>query len=128
MQIYRDEPVIEHLYRQGERLAGGFRAAVHKHGLEGYVSLSGRPVNLLYATKGPDGRPSQLYRSLFLQETIRRGVLAPSLVVSYSHRDSDIDRTIEAIDEALAVYALALHDGVDKHLVGRPSRTVFDRR
>jgi glutamate-1-semialdehyde 2,1-aminomutase len=128
MQIYQSEPVIEHLYRQGERLAGSVREAVHGHGLDSYVELSGRPVNLLYGTKGPDKRPSQLFRCLFLQETIRRGVLAPSLVVSYSHSDSDIDRTIEAIDGALAVYAQALQDGVEKYLVGRPSRTVFDRR
>ena len=59
---------------------------------------------------------------------IRRGVLAPSFVVSYSHSDEDIDRTIEAVDGALGVYARALSDGVEKFLVGRPSRTVFDRR
>jgi glutamate-1-semialdehyde 2,1-aminomutase len=128
MAIYRSEPVIEHLYRQGERLAGGIRESVTRHGLEGHVELFGRPCNLLYATRGPDKRPSQLFRSLFLQETIRRGVLMPSLVVSYSHTDSDIDKTIEAIDGALAVYARALADGVEKHLVGPPSRTVFDRR
>ncbi len=42
--------------------------------------------------------------SLFLQETIARGILMPSLVVSYSHGDEDIDRTVEAIDGALGVY------------------------
>jgi hypothetical protein len=39
-----------------------------------------------------------------LQETFRRGVLAPSLVVSYSHSDDDIDLTVAAIDGALGVY------------------------
>jgi glutamate-1-semialdehyde 2,1-aminomutase len=52
----------------------------------------------------------------------------PSLVVSYSHTDDDIDRTIDAIDGTLAVYARALTDGAEKYLIGRPSRTVFDRR
>ena len=127
MQIYRTEPVIEHLHRQGERLATGFRAAVRRHGLEPHVELSGRACNLLFGTRGPDGLPSQAFRTLFLQETIRRGVIMPSLVVSYSHSDVEIDRTIEAIDGALEVYARALQDGVDKYLVGRPSRTVFDR-
>ena len=127
MAIYRSEPVIEHLYRQGERLAAGFRQAIVRRGLASHVDVSGRPCNLLFGTRGPDGKPSQAFRSLFLQETTRRGVLMPSLVVSYSHTDDDIDRTIEAIDGALTVYALALHDGVEKHLMGRPSRTVFDR-
>src|SRR5450432_3335566 len=128
MQIYREEPVVEHLHRQGERLASGFRQAVAKHGLESYVELSGRVCNLLFGTRGPDRKPSQAFRTLFLQETIRRGVLMPSLVVSYSHTDEDIDRTIDAIDGALAVYAKAMQDGVEPFLVGRPSRAVFDRR
>ena len=71
--------------------------------------------------------PSQAFRSLFLQELIKRGVLAPSLVVSYSHSDEDIDRTIDAIDGALGVYRRALDDGVERYLVGRPSNVVFRR-
>jgi glutamate-1-semialdehyde 2,1-aminomutase len=47
--------------------------------------------------------------------------------VSYSHQDEDIDRTIDAIDGALAVYARAMSDGVDELLVGPPSCPVFGR-
>ena len=128
MHVYKTEPVIEHLYRQGKRLAVGFTQAIHRHHLEGLVDVFGPPCNLLFGTKDPDKKPSQEFRSLFLQETIRRGVLMPSLVVSYSHTDSDIDRTIDAIDGALEVYARAIDDGVDKHLIGRPSKVVYDRR
>jgi glutamate-1-semialdehyde 2,1-aminomutase len=74
-----------------------------------------------------DAKPSQAYRSLFLQETIKRGVLMPSLVVSYSHTDADIDATIEIIDCALAVYARALEDGAEHYLTGRPSQIVYRR-
>ena len=93
-----------------------------------HFEVVGRPCNLFYATRDPEGNPSQAFRTLFLQEIIRRGVIAPSLVVSYAHADADIDRTIDAIDGALAVYARALTDGAERHLGGRPSRYVFDRR
>ncbi len=128
MAIYRSEPVIEHLHRQGARLAEGARVAARRHGVERFFEPVGLPCNLVYATRGPDGSPSQAFRALFLQELIRRGVLAPSFVVSYSHADADIDRTVEAIDGALAIYARALGDGVERHLEGRPTRTVMDRR
>ncbi len=128
MQIYRQEPVIEHLHRQGKRLIEGVRAVIARHDLEAYVEIVGRPCNLFYGTLDQDKHPSQEFRCLFLQEIIRRGVLAPSFVVSYSHTDDDIDRTVEAIDGALAVYSRALADGVDKFLVGSASRHVFDRR
>lgn len=128
MRVYRSEPVIDSLYRQGARLYRGAMDVVQQHGMQDYFTLAGRPCNLLFGTRGPDGQPSQAYRTLFLQEMIRRGVLAPSFIVSYSHADEDIDSTIEAIDGALGVYKRALSDGVDRYLVGAPSRHVFDRR
>ena len=48
-----------------------------------------------------------------------------SLVVSYSHTDDDIDHTINAIDESLHVYRKALSEGVEKYLVGPPSKSVY---
>jgi len=127
MQVYQREPVIEHLYRQGTRLRTQVQQSVRRHGLTGFVKILGRPCCLLYATLGHDGKPSQAFRTLLLQETIQRGVIMPSLVVSYSHTDADVDRTVQAIDGALAVYRKALDDGVERYLVGRPSEPVYRR-
>ncbi len=128
MEIYRNEPVVETLERQGQRLKAGVELAAARHGLSGHFRVVGRPANLVYACRDGEGAPSQVFRTLFLQETIRRGVLAPSLVVSYSHSDVDIDQTIEAIDGALGVYREALEDGPETYLVGRPVQPVFRRR
>jgi glutamate-1-semialdehyde 2,1-aminomutase len=128
MEIYVQEPVVERLHAAGERLRAGIEAAVRARGLERHVPVMGRACNLFYGTCDAFGQPSQAFRALFLQETIRRGVLMPSLVVSYSHTDDDIARTVEAVDGALEVYARALQDGVERHLVGPPTRHVFDRR
>ena len=120
MEVYRREPVVEHLHRAGERLRAGVTQAIARHRLEAQVKVIGRACNLFYGTAGPDGKPSQAFRTLFLQETIKRGLIAPSLVVSYSHTDSDINRTLDAINESLFVYRRALDEGVEKYLVGRP--------
>jgi glutamate-1-semialdehyde 2,1-aminomutase len=125
MAVYRNEPVVETLARQGERLRAGVEAAAQRHGVSDYFQLRGQPCNLVYLCRDRDGAPSQVLRTLFLQETIRRGVLAPSLVVSYSHSDDDIDRTIEAIDGALGILRRALDDGPEPYLVGRPVKPVF---
>lgn len=125
MKIYQNEPVIEHLHRQGKRLADGLNEVIRNRQLQKYFKIAGRDSCLFYSTLDQDYKPSQEFRTLFLQESIRRGILAPSLVVSYSHGDSDIDQTIEAFDGALAVYAQALEDGVSKYLVGRPSKVVY---
>jgi glutamate-1-semialdehyde 2,1-aminomutase len=121
IEIYRREPVVEHLYRQGTRLKAGIEDVAAAHGLSDHVVVSGRPCCLLYEARDQQGRPSQAFRSLLLQETIRGGVLMPSLVVSYSHTDDDIERTITVLDRAFSVYRRALEEGVENHLVGRPS-------
>lgn len=125
MNVYREEPVIEHLARQGQRLKEGFDQSIVRHGLENHISTLGKPCCLTYRTLGPNLQPSQAFRTLLLQETIKRGVLMPSLIVGYAHSDGDIDQTVDAIDGALDVYARALNDGVEKHLVGRPSQVVY---
>ena len=125
MRIISRDNVVDFLYRQGERLRTGIDRIIESLGLVGYFQVLGRPSNLVYATRDQMKQPSQAFRALFLQETIQRGLLMPSLVVSFSHTDADIDRTIEAIGESLLVYRQALEDGVEHFLVGRPVKPVF---
>jgi glutamate-1-semialdehyde 2,1-aminomutase len=127
VEIYRREPVVEVMDQQGQRLARGVNQMIDRHGLGGYFEVLGRASNLVYATRDETKKPSQPFRTLFMQETIRRGLILPSLVISYSHTDDDVDITIEAIGEALGVYRQALENGVDNYLVGRPVQPVFQR-
>jgi glutamate-1-semialdehyde 2,1-aminomutase len=125
MNIYEREQVVEQLYRQGERLRAGINEMITACQVEGYFELAGRPSNLIFITRDQSGKRSQPFRTLFMQECIKRGLLMPSLVISYSHRDEDVDRTIEGVGEALAVYRRALEEGVEHYLVGRSVQPVF---
>lgn len=124
IRTYRREPVTDTLHRQGARLKAGLDQVIAAHGLDPYVQVEGRPCSLWFVARDADRERSQAFRTLMLQELIARGVLAPSLVVSFAHTDRDIDQTIEAMDGALAVYGRALDEGVDRHLRGRPSQVV----
>jgi glutamate-1-semialdehyde 2,1-aminomutase len=125
MRIYQQEGVVNHLFQQGERLICGINQAISAQNLEGYFGVLGKPCNLIYFTCDQNQERSQAFRTLFLQETLRRGVIMPSLVVSYSHTNADIDWTIDAIAEALVIYRKALENGVEKYLVGRSVKPVF---
>ena len=127
MKIYEREPVVETLWRQGERLAKGIRMSIDENKLADFIPIMGRPCCLVYGTRDNDKNPSQPFRTLLLQETMKRGILAPSLVVSYSHADADIDRTIEVFHEAFHIYRKALDEGIEKYLVGRPVKPVWRR-
>jgi len=127
MRFYQQNPVVETLYARGEQLRQGFERVIANNDLTGYVDLAGRNCNLLFGTRDADRRPSQPFRTLFMQEMIKRGIIAPSFVVSYTHSEEDIDRTIEAAGEALAVYRKAIENGIGSYLEGRPVKPVFRR-
>lgn len=127
MATYRDEPVIETLHARGDQLRAGVQEAVRARAVQDHFTVAGRGSCLFFGTADAGGAPSQAFRTLFLQETIGRGLLAPSFVVSYAHSEADIATAIEIVDQALGVYASALEGGVDRFLRGRPVQPVYRR-
>jgi glutamate-1-semialdehyde 2,1-aminomutase len=125
MGYYRAHPVVETLYAQGRKLAEGVNRASAGLGLTDHVSIIGPDCCSVYTTRDQDKRPSQPFRTLFLQETMKRGLLMPSSIVSYAHSDRDIEQTIDRVSEALVIYRKALEEGIEKYLVGGPVKPVF---
>jgi glutamate-1-semialdehyde 2,1-aminomutase len=122
--VYREQHVVEVLWKQGERLRSLVNRSIAEHKLESFFQLVGRPCNLIFQTRDRDQKPSQAFRTLFMQELIARGIIGPSFVVSFSHTDADIDRTGEVVSEALYIYRKALDEGIEKYLHGRPVKPV----
>ncbi|MQA14192.1 MAG: glutamate-1-semialdehyde 2,1-aminomutase [Pseudonocardiaceae bacterium] len=128
METYVQEGVTARLHALGERLAAGVRDAAAGMGVTDHVLVRGRASNLVFATLDEQGKPSQDYRTLFLRQLIAGGVLAPSFVVSAALTDDDIDRTVDAVAQACAVYRKAL-DAEDPTawMGGRPVKPAFRR-
>ncbi|MGW4704495.1 glutamate-1-semialdehyde 2,1-aminomutase [Streptomyces sp. NPDC004285] len=125
---YVEEGVTARLHALGERLAAGVREVAAGTGVGDHVLVRGRASNLVFATLDEHGRPSQEYRTLFLRRLLASGILAPSFVVSSALDEADIDRTVEVVAEACAVYRKALDAGDPAPwLGGRPVKPVFRR-
>jgi glutamate-1-semialdehyde 2,1-aminomutase len=124
-KCYEELGVVDVLYARGAALRAGIEKLTAELGLQKHFGVVSRDVNLLYFTHDAEGRPSQEFRTLFMQELIRRRIIAPSFVVSYSHSEQDIARTLEAIGESLLIYKRALEEGCAKYLEGRPVKPVF---
>ncbi|MEU6641083.1 glutamate-1-semialdehyde 2,1-aminomutase [Saccharomonospora sp. NPDC046836] len=126
LDTYVEEGITARLHELGERLAAGVREVAAGMGVGEHVVVRGRASNLVFATLDENGRPSQDYRTLFLRQLLAGGVLGPSFVVSSALAERDIDRTVEVVGQACAVYRKAL-DAQDPTpwLGGRPVRPVF---
>ena len=128
IDTYTKNDVVGHLARQGAKLKALVRKSVAEFGLEAQVPIMGKDACFFYGSRDHEGKPSNEFRTLFLQETLKRGIILPSMIVSYSHTDADLDRTAEAVHESLYIYKRALAEGVDKYLVGRAIQSVYRKR
>ncbi|GIH91043.1 glutamate-1-semialdehyde 2,1-aminomutase [Planobispora siamensis] len=121
IRAYAETDPVGEMERRGRELAEGVNGAAREVGVDGHVAAVGRPSCLLFTTKDAEGRPCQAYRTLFLQELLRRGVLGQSFVVSAAHTPQEVEFTVGAAREAMLVYRKALErKGVDGLLRGRP--------
>jgi glutamate-1-semialdehyde 2,1-aminomutase len=128
MDTYAEDGVIDRLHALGERLAAGVREAAAGMGVADHVLVKGRASNLVFATLDMEGKPSQPFRTLFLRQLLGGGVIGPSFVVSAALDEDDIDRTVEVVSQACAVYRKALDAGdPTPWMGGRPVKPVFRR-
>ena len=63
--------------------------------------------------------------AIFLQETIKRGLLMPSLVISFAHSDEGYRQDRPGCWRSSAGLQKALEEGAEKYLAGRPVKPVF---
>lgn len=125
VKTYKAYNIVDFLRRQGQLLKTGLDECIESHHLRDFVSVVGHPSCLVLTTADHQGPGSQPFRTLYLQETIRRGILAPNLVVSFAHKDEQINRTIGMMESVLHIYRKALDEGIGKYLRGRSIQPVY---
>jgi len=124
----REKGVIEYIWRQGQKLREGLEKI--KDEIEVDMEIPGNPPRSGLIFRDPEGNESVGMKSLFLQETVKKGVLFGGPVyISFSHTDEDVDRTLDASYEALKVLKRAVAEcNIDRYMEGRKIGTVYRAR
>ncbi|MGA3191342.1 MAG: aminotransferase class III-fold pyridoxal phosphate-dependent enzyme [Candidatus Bathyarchaeia archaeon] len=119
--------VIPFLWAKGKKLQDGYDKLVKERGVEKYTQCAGYPPSTLVKFSGKTADESLLMKSLVQQELLKRGILwAAYHAISYSHKNAEIDKTLEAFDDALKVLSKAVQKGdLKKFLEGAPVKPVF---
>lgn len=125
VKIYKNQNVIEHLWKFGEQLFTGINDVSKSIGLQHNFYMDGGYVSMNYVTKDNNGSVSLPLRTLFAQEMIKNGVLIPWIAPSFAHREEELKLTLGAVERSLQIYKKALSEGVDKYLKGRVIKPVF---
>lgn len=103
LRIIFEEPVIEHVWAMGERLRDGFHQAARSRGLSFRAFGLPPAVQFRFDT---DAHRNEEMRQTFFRELYRRGIFAARpFLLSYAHREQDVDETVEAMAGALDILA-----------------------
>lgn len=123
----KEKNVVSHLWSQGQRLKDGLNVLAKEMEMLSLIGCAGLPPRTVVQFKGPSDPDSLVYKSLFQQECLKRGILfSGSHNICYSHHPADIDRTLRVYLAALRVLREAVAAGdVSTRLEGKPVEPVF---
>ncbi|OJV67857.1 MAG: hypothetical protein BGO42_16115 [Flavobacterium sp. 40-81] len=123
---YREKDVIAHNHQIGKKLSDLCKQLVIENELTDYVEVVAADWMPFFVFKDNNKVFSQGYRTLFMQEMIKRGVLFQgAFVPCFSHTEDDVYYFAKAFGESLEIYKQALKEGYEQFLIGNPAKAVF---
>ncbi len=100
LNIMKREKVHAHINAMGKRLMRGFNDIAKSLGVEGYAA--GLPPAAFLKFNTPDQNYNALLEYLWFRELFREGIFVIlRWFISYSHKETDIDETLEKAKQAL---------------------------
>lgn len=111
LEILETTDALEKMEENGQRLQDGFNTFAAEAGLSDRFECIGYPFWSLIKFRDADGTDSMLERSLFSQETIKRGVLTlVSHNMTAAHDATSTEKTLEVYAEVFKVLKGMLND------------------
>jgi len=99
LAMLNEQPVIEHIWRQGQRLMQGLEEAGQSAGIP--VHARGLPPCSMLTFEVKDNALKTRLRDSFFREMFKQGIFPnPNWFITYSHTQVDIDETIEKAGKA----------------------------
>ncbi len=126
IEAFKNNPVIQHNHKIGDALINGLNSIIENKALKNHISVGGTNWFSYTTYKDTSGKISMPFRTLMLQEMIKRGVLYQgAFVPCFTHTEADIAFLLNCFEESCDVYKKALEDKVENYLVGAETKPVF---
>ena len=108
---FENKAVIKHCWKIGTEFMNEFNKIAAEIGLD--MEIIGFPIRGSIVCRDKDGNPSNLLKSIFLQECIERGIMfGPGAVfVSFSHTSKDIKTTLNVCEQSMKILKKVIEAG-----------------
>ncbi len=110
IKAIKDTNAIEHFWKTGQALMDGVNRVALDVGAEKYVSTTGYGCRPGFAFKDETGEVTTAARTLFLQETVGRGLMMPYVIPCLAHDEQTLKFALDVIRDAL----IAMKSAADK--------------
>lgn len=121
-----DYEVTKHIWTTGKRVKEYFNNLAKELNIDKYMRIEGIDCRPHFVFLDKNGAIDMVLRTLFLQEMIKYGVMMQLVLPSFSHKEKEIQQTLEAFNKTLKTLKCAIEeDNVKELLVGEPVKPVF---
>ena len=123
---FKEKPVVKTIWENGTLLMEQFNKITSENSIN--LRLEGYPVRMKVVGQDSKGNDSILFRSLFIQEFVKKGIFVHPGVeyISFSHTKEDIKKTIQVLIDSIPVFKKATEENdFESYLDGKPSRSVY---
>lgn len=127
IKFFKKNNVVGHNHSIGKSIIEKCRLAIESEGLEDYVQVAECHWMVPFSFKNHKKEVDLNFKTYFLQEMIKRGVLFQGVFVPcFSHENEEVELFKNVFHQCLLKYKLALEkESVQDLLVGDPIKPVF---
>jgi glutamate-1-semialdehyde 2,1-aminomutase len=127
---FKEHDMIQSNWERGRLLKVELQKIIRSNGLLKHLDISGCPCLFLVNCRNSLGEIDTYYRTLLLQEMIRRGVLFQGMFyTTWSHQELEIEKVLNSFHDSLVVYKKAIDQSTtDGLLIGPPTKPVFRKK
>jgi glutamate-1-semialdehyde aminotransferase len=126
IEIFRSKKVIDHIRSVAITIKDKCTQLVKEYSLTETIEVQGHDWIIGFVFKNQQKQIDASYRTLFMQEMIKKGILFQGVFVPcLSHGEVELNLFFQGFEHALKIYQKALATSVNEFLVGKPSKPVF---
>ena len=125
VKFLKENKVIEKNWKYGSKLIKEANLISKSLGLKDYFYFSGVACSPIFNCNNEDKVNDLKYRTLFVQEMLKNGILMPWVSIAYRHNQKELDKTLDSIEKSLKIYRKALETDVEKLIDGHVIKPVF---